>query len=1611
MSRRLVLACAGLVVLLVGGLIAQRLVAAGRPTCINYCVAVTPDGDALTKNSGAFFLTTFTVTNTGSNTDTYEYLFSCTGGAACVVTSEPAATLASSESGVYKLAVTPAGVDFVITARAVGTASDSGYKSVSVVPVVTLTAPALTSDTTALVYSRMPLVQARFTPADSNVDTTSIVVVVGSDTVTGLTRFNQGLVEWELDSLRQLTPGVLKKFSVRACLTNGQCKTATRYLKLDDSGKPFVSFGGMPLEALGRISGAPLGPGIAVSGADVETGFAVPSFISMGSARSTGLVYSTRTSHPRALINTDVELTWPAGTPDQIKAVLLDGATRLDSVVVSSPGCSASVGRRCRIALQGDFAGTTFATPTRKWLKVEVSVTSSGTTKTATDSVEAVLVDNRTSRYGNGWAVAGVLRLVAAGDDRMIVAPNGLATIYRGNAGRYLSPPGEFSGWLDTAGNTELRPRGGGRLLFNSDGWLCQVVDGSGNATTIAYASAGKVSTITDPTSHAFTFSYDGGGKLTTITDPGSRTSIVTINGSNQLTYDSLSSPTNKSFVTSYAYTGTGSNSAVVLGTLTDALAGVSTVAYSARYRPIADTLPAVLPETGGSTQKPVVAFAPAETRALGTLISADSVYATAIDPLGNWTRSVPNRWGAPVLVWDALGTLSRASYNAVGFPMWAERKVADSTRVANDYDTFGRLVRTVHWKDGSHRIRLDSLVYDANHNVTQRIDARGKVSRFGYDAYHRVIWAATPNNDTSRTWYRSNGLADSSRSPGQTTSRRFLYDGAWKNLERAMNTNLDTLTFNAFDSLGRTNWVQRRLIVSNDGSWWSATVTTFNAANQVDSVRTMLADPFTESWPDGTDSSRFQQVRYRYDKLGRTTVRYDTRHDSTTYAYDALGRLRSRRPPSAVQDSFRYDLAGRVKYQWTARGVQITHYYDSRGRDTMTTVPGLGDYRSAFGGPNDELTRSWIASYVDSIGGVNPAASWVYSQAGLLLADTAQGSRLTQYTVDYYGRDSITTDAVGAWALRYEANRGLLDTIVTPFSDTLTYSYGSRGEMLTSPSVRSGPNHALVRGLEHSPDGRTYQVGNALAGSNIGTTSMDQLEQSIIVSQVWVMGPGYDPDTLYSDAMGHDGWGRLLGHQVSRHDTLMVADTFSFDVAGNLGVNGESRTYATGTNRLTARTSGTYTYDNAGNQITWAPSGGSTWTYTYDPLDRLVAVRYGATLVARYAYDVLGRRIARRVYNAGPNSATTEYVRMIYRGGQVTAETDSAGGSLTLSYTWGLGTDDLVAIHKHSNSRHLYVLQDNLHSVRGLVVRAAADTVEATWRYRAYGELLDAAGSASVTMRYGWIGREFDPETGFYYVRARYYDPATQRFTQEDPIGFAGGSNVYAYGDGNPTNGRDLSGLSKTMDGYSWYEHHCAEFTAGCTGDSDADFNPFGGGAFARTDVIAAKHDIQRISREEYLRGYDARVASGAYGGIEGARALSPAEFLAVKEALIGLAELRLNRGVVAADNALAVTGLRGMFASGRIGATAAFQYTSRQTGATASWNGGNAVIAVTPLFFLNKSKAPFALAHEFGHILTHATYGFRGTEVWADHFAVRATGQPQYCGYTYSNCQSYRP
>jgi RHS repeat-associated protein len=79
-----------------------------------------------------------------------------------------------------------------------------------------------------------------------------------------------------------------------------------------------------------------------------------------------------------------------------------------------------------------------------------------------------------------------------------------------------------------------------------------------------------------------------------------------------------------------------------------------------------------------------------------------------------------------------------------------------------------------------------------------------------------------------------------------------------------------------------------------------------------------------------------------------------------------------------------------------------------------------------------------------------------------------------------------------------------------------------------------------------------------------------------------------------------------------------------------------------------------------------------------------------------------------------------------------------------------------------------------------------SAGATAKSYAYDAYGTILESPGT--LEQPYTYTGREFDQETGLYYLRARYYAPATGRFLQKDPIGLLSlDNNLYQYVKANP--------------------------------------------------------------------------------------------------------------------------------------------------------------------------------------------------------------------------------
>jgi RHS repeat-associated protein len=232
-----------------------------------------------------------------------------------------------------------------------------------------------------------------------------------------------------------------------------------------------------------------------------------------------------------------------------------------------------------------------------------------------------------------------------------------------------------------------------------------------------------------------------------------------------------------------------------------------------------------------------------------------------------------------------------------------------------------------------------------------------------------------------------------------------------------------------------------------------------------------------------------------------------------------------------------------------------------------------------------------------------------------------------------------------------------------------------------------------------------------------------------------------------------------------------------------------------------------TYTYDAAGN-TTKKVSPTETIDYVYDDANRMAELQTLAGDVTRYTYAHDGIRLSQTTNATGSNPKTTHYLidpNQPYA--QVIEEAERQGtGALTVKALYAVGDDRIrrytPAVAAGGGNPGVpaglrYYHADGLGSTRLLTDETAAITDRTT--FEAFGELDAAASAQTSDNAFLYTGEQLDPNSGFYYLRARYINPSTGRFTQQDGfLGFEGDPSSlhkYAYTKANPISWTDPSG------------------------------------------------------------------------------------------------------------------------------------------------------------------------------------------------------------------------
>ncbi|WP_208617270.1 RHS repeat-associated core domain-containing protein, partial [Pantoea cypripedii] len=289
--------------------------------------------------------------------------------------------------------------------------------------------------------------------------------------------------------------------------------------------------------------------------------------------------------------------------------------------------------------------------------------------------------------------------------------------------------------------------------------------------------------------------------------------------------------------------------------------------------------------------------------------------------------------------------------------------------------------------------------------------------------------------------------------------------------------------------------------------------------------------------------------------------------------------------------------------------------------------------------------------------------------------------------------------------------------------------------------------------------------------------------------------------DTLRGQVdYGYDAEGRLLKHYEARQGH--ASRWFRYDAADNL-VDEEQASVAVRDNRLRQWQQLLMKYDAWGNLIR-RRSGQYEQQFTYDAENRLITASGSGPqgqFTAQYHYDALGRR-TRKVVNSGQAEQET---RFLWQGYRLLQEQQANGNRQTYVYDPAETWSPLARIdHQQDTAQgEIFWFSTDLNGAP-LEVTDAGGAVRWSGQYGSFGEVsrqtegfYRLSGLTSLhhqPLRYA--GQYADRETGLHYNLFRYYDPQVGRFTVQDPIGLAGGENLYAYAP-NPFGWIDPLGLN----------------------------------------------------------------------------------------------------------------------------------------------------------------------------------------------------------------------
>ena len=1019
--------------------------------------------------------------------------------------------------------------------------------------------------------------------------------------------------------------------------------------------------------------------------------------------------------------------------------------------------------------------------------------------------------------------------------------PDGSKQVFILSDGSFSFPRKIFmTQWVDPAGNAVT-------IGYDGSFRVTTLTDALGRVTTIAYELPGdplKITKVTEPfsTGRYASFAYNGNGQLSSITDEIGIQSIFTYatDGTNFIT--SLQTPYGTS---TFASGQSGSNKWIEM---TDPLGGKERVEYRDNAPGISATDPsATVPAGFTNSALDVANTFYWDKKAIEMYPPVNGVYDYTKARIVHWTYNatgsvtgIAASEKAPLenRIWYAYAGQSDTNHaGSSGNPSQVARVLGDGTTQSSRYqynsigkitksiDPIGRVMAYVYDSNnidllevrqttGTANELLRKFTYNSQHERLTDIDAAGQATTFTFNSYGQMLTRKNAKNETTSFAYGDGTsghpigyLTSITSPPFNSTSAvtAFAYDNAnrvravtdsdgytittdYDNLDRPITVTYPDATFQQFEysqDFGQGATTILNLTRSRDrrGLW---TTRHYNANRQVDSITDPLNRTTQFGWCScgalaSITDPKNQVTAFNRDLQGRvyqkvfadnTTVNYLYDGQTTVNSVGASSRLKSSTDAKGQRANYSYfadDNIQQITYTNTSAQPlnpptpSVTFTYDSLYNRVATMVDGNGT--TTYGYNPIAVQPALGAGQLASIDGplANDTITFAYDQLGRVTNRSINGSsNSASWTFDSLGRVSSAANKVGAF----------------------NYAYVNVTNRLSSMTYRDGSSSAYAY-FPNSQDKRLQEIRNQTS-SNALISQFDYTYDAEGQITTWTKNDSGLSAPLRFD-LGYDNADQLLTAPLKNASTnaLIKQYTYGYDLAANrtselVGAITTS-SVPNNVNEIVSQSGGmnrTLTYDANGSLT----NDGSSRVFEWDGANRLAAINYtGTNNRTEFSYDGLSRmvKIVERT-----RSRITSIRKFVWCGTERCEFRDDKDAVTLFVYPQG----------QFSGKTAYFYTRDHLGSIREMRSGSGKGAIVARFDYDPYGRSTAVINNTLPNFSFTGLYRHSASNLDLAVYRA--YDPDLGRWLSRDPAGERASPNFYAYGDNNPPNGIDPSGL-----------------------------------------------------------------------------------------------------------------------------------------------------------------------------------------------------------------------